>query len=71
MGELMPSVPISAGIWRSDGGTCDIRDLKAPRTLRSGKGKGGGGGRCGVGREGWVGRVGLGIGITKHHDHPA
>ena len=67
MGELKPSVPISAGIWRSDGGTCDIRDLKAPRTLRSGKGKGGGGGQ-GVG---WVGRGGLGIGITKHHDHPA
>lgn len=70
MGELMPSVPISAGIWPSGGGTCDFRDLKAPRTLRSGKEKGGGP-RCGVGREGWAGRVGLGIGITKHHDHPA
>ena len=54
MGELMPSVPISASIWqefyvvRSDGGTCDIRDLKL---LRSGKEKWGQG-------VGWVGRGG-------------
>ena len=41
-------------VVRSDGGTCDIRELKGPRTLRSGKEKGGGGGQ-GVG---WVGRGG-------------
>ena len=43
-------------VVRSYGGTCDIRDLKAPGTFRSGKEKGGGGGgRQGVG---WVGRGG-------------
>lgn len=41
------------------------------RNVEKWKRKGGGGARCGVGREGWIGRVGLGIGITKHHDHPA